>query len=80
MGKRKPSKSPPIVGYTRVSTEEQAAEGFSLEAQEAQIRAYATMRGLTMLELVADPGVSAGKKLGARPGGTLSIVITKETL
>ena len=49
------------VGYVRVSTEEQADHGVSLDAQEAALRAYCSMRGLEMVELVRDPGVSAGK-------------------
>ena len=57
------------VGYIRVSTEEQATEGVSLEAQEERIRAYCTMRGLDLVELISDPGVSAGKALDRRPGG-----------
>jgi len=56
--------------YCRVSTEEQATEGVSLEAQEAALRAYCAMRGLEVVELVIDAGVSAGKPLAARAGGT----------
>ena len=29
-----------VIGYVRVSTEEQATGGFSLEAQEAKVRGY----------------------------------------
>jgi DNA invertase Pin-like site-specific DNA recombinase len=58
------------IGYCRVSTQEQADHGISLEAQEARIRAYATMRGLELVEVVIDPGVSAGKyTLEQREGG-----------
>ena len=57
------------VGYIRVSTEEQATEGVSLEAQELALRAYAAMRGFELVELVRDEGVSAGKALAAREGG-----------
>jgi site-specific DNA recombinase len=58
------------IGYCRVSTQEQAEQGISLEAQEARIRAYATMRGLELVEVVVDAGVSAGKyRLEARDGG-----------
>ncbi len=57
------------IAYLRVSTEEQAAEGVSLDAQEDRIRAYAALRGLELVELVCDPGVSAGKTLAAREGG-----------
>lgn len=46
------------VGYVRVSTQEQAAEGISLDAQEARIRAYCTMRRLDLVDVVVDAGVS----------------------
>jgi DNA invertase Pin-like site-specific DNA recombinase len=58
------------IGYRRVSTQEQAEQGISLEAQEARIRAYATMRGLELVEVIIDAGVSAGKyTLEQREGG-----------
>jgi len=57
------------VGYVRVSTVEQADEGVSLDAQEARLRAYCAMRGLELVELVIDAGVSAGKALATREGG-----------
>lgn len=65
------------VAYTRVSTEEQATEGVSLEAQEAALRAYCTMRGLTLVELVTDAGVSAGKPLASRDGGRRVLDLVK---
>ena len=58
-----------VVAYVRVSTEEQALEGVSLDAQEARIRAYCTMRGFELSEVVVDAGVSAGKPLANREGG-----------
>jgi DNA invertase Pin-like site-specific DNA recombinase len=64
-----PSNAAAVVGYIRVSTEEQASEGVSLAAQEATVRAYCTMRGLDLVELVIDAGVSAGTPLASRPGG-----------
>lgn len=57
------------VAYVRVSTEEQATEGVSLEAQIASVRAYAQLRGLELVEVVVDAGVSAGKPLASRAGG-----------
>lgn len=57
------------LGYVRVSTEEQAAEGVSLDAQEARIRAYCTLHGLTLAHIFRDPGVSAGKALAERDEG-----------
>lgn len=34
-----------VIGYSRVSTEEQAERGVPLEAQEAKIRAWASLTG-----------------------------------
>ena len=57
------------IGYCRVSTEEQAREGVSLDAQEARIRAYCASAGLALTEIIRDEGVSASKPLSSRPGG-----------
>lgn len=57
------------LAYIRVSTNEQATEGVSLEAQRAKVEAYAAFRGLELVEVVVDAGVSAGKPLARRPGG-----------
>ncbi len=35
-----------VIGYVRVSTEEQAREEISLEAQEAKIKSYAELHSL----------------------------------
>ena len=55
-----------VIGYVRVSTDEQAKEGISLEAQEEKIRAYCLVKSWELLEVVKDEGVSA-KNL-ERPG------------
>jgi site-specific DNA recombinase len=55
--------------YLRVSTQEQANEGISLQAQEAKLRAYCAMRGLAIIGVIRDPGVSGAKPLHTRPGG-----------
>ena len=57
------------IGYVRVSTEEQARGGISIDAQSASINAYCTLRGLELTEVVVDAGVSAGKPLATREGG-----------
>jgi site-specific DNA recombinase len=54
------------LGYVRVSTEEQAREGVSLDAQEARVRAYAVAKDLDLVEVIRDEGLS-GKDLD-RPG------------
>ena len=57
------------VGYARVSTEEQAQEGVSLDAQAARLRAYCVLRGLELVRVFEDRGVSGGKPLDDRPAG-----------
>src|SRR5258708_8297027 len=54
------------IGYVRVSTDRQAELGVSLEAQEAKIRAMATVQGADLGEVIVDGGESA-KSLN-RPG------------
>lgn len=56
--------------YIRVSTDEQVRSGVSLAAQEERLRAYCTMRGLTIVATIRDEGVSAFKHLDKRPGGS----------
>jgi site-specific DNA recombinase len=55
-----------VIGYTRVSTEEQASGGLGLEAQEAKIRQYCELYELELVRIISDPGMS-GKDLD-RPG------------
>lgn len=57
------------IGYARVSSREQI-EGTGLQAQEDQIRAYASMRGLELVDVTVDAGVSGGKPLSSRPEGS----------
>src|ERR1022692_3672331 len=54
------------IGYVRVSTDRQAEQGVSLEAQEAKVRAMATVQSAELLEVIVDGGESA-KSLN-RPG------------
>ena len=57
------------VGYIRVSTEEQATEGVSIQTQDEKVRAYATRRNLNLIDVVVESGVSEGKPLEEREGG-----------
>ena len=54
------------IGYARVSTDEQAREGVSLDQQVARIRAYSLAKGLDLSDVLVDDGVS-GKTID-RPG------------
>ncbi|PEL26973.1 recombinase family protein [Bacillus toyonensis] len=44
--------------YTRVSTDEQANEGFSLQAQEDHLRQYAKAKGYEVYDIYSDEGYS----------------------
>jgi site-specific DNA recombinase len=50
------------IGYVRVSTDEQAREGISLESQKAKIAAYCELNDLELIEIIEDAGKS-GKDL-----------------
>lgn len=54
-------------GYVRVSTEMQAAEGVSLEAQTERIRAWCIGNGYELADVLVDAGLS-GSKSANRPG------------
>lgn len=47
------------MGYVRVSSQRQADEGVSLEAQRQKLIAYATAMDLTLVDVIVDGGVSA---------------------
>jgi site-specific DNA recombinase len=55
-----------VDGYARVSTDEMAREGASLETQIEKIKLYCKLHDLRLVKLVVDPGESA-KSLD-RPG------------
>ena len=55
-----------VVAYVRVSTDEQATSGQSLEAQRTKLTAYADLYDLDLVEVVVDAGESA--KSLKRPG------------
>ena len=55
------------VGYVRVSTQFQAQEGVSLEAQKARIKAWAEANGYELLAIHVDAGIS-GFRTANRPG------------
>lgn len=76
----------PAIGYVRVSTEDQAREGLSLEAQRARILAACAVHGLALAEVLVEAGES-GKTLDrpqlqqlldrVRAGQVGAVVITK---
>src|SRR5215813_9951188 len=48
-----------VVGYTRVSTDQQASEGLSLAAQKAKLEQYAALYDLELVVIIEDAGASA---------------------
>lgn len=64
------------IGYIRVSTEDQAREGVSLDNQEAKIRAYAELKDLELSEVIKDAGISA-KNLN-RPGAQRVLKLARQ--
>lgn len=55
------------IGYIRVSTEQQAGEGVSLEAQRAKIEGWCKANECELVALEMDAGIS-GKSMDKRPG------------
>ena len=49
------------IGYIRVSTQEQAKEGISVDNQEAKIRAYCDCQGWELVKVFGDEGSSPAK-------------------
>lgn len=47
------------IGYARVSTQEQATHGYSLDAQIDKIKAYASLYDIDLIDIVIDGGISA---------------------
>lgn len=56
-----------VIGYCRVSTEDQSEHGVSLAAQRDKIARYAEMYDHTLLDVYVDDGLS-GKAMANRPG------------
>src|SRR5262245_37036893 len=54
------------VGYIRVSTDRQAQEGVSLDAQRARLKAHCVSQEIKLVDIVTDDGYSA--KSLERPG------------
>jgi DNA invertase Pin-like site-specific DNA recombinase len=60
-GRKRRDTEPGVIGYARVSTEDQASGGVSLDAQRRRLRAYCDAHGLTLARIEEDAGFSARK-------------------
>lgn len=58
-----------VIGYTRCSSQEQAIDGVSLEAQRRRIEQWAELSGAVLTEVIEDAGVSGTRPLAQRAGG-----------
>ncbi len=65
-----------VVGYIRVSSEGQAAEGVSLDAQRAKLAAYCLATDCELVAVEADEGISA--KTLRRPGVQRALAALEE--
>lgn len=66
-----------VIGYIRVSTEEQAKEGFSLDNQRKDLRDYCLYRGWNLIDVYADEGIS-GASVNERQGLNMAIRYIEE--
>jgi DNA invertase Pin-like site-specific DNA recombinase len=57
-----------MIGYIRVSTDQQAESGLGLEAQRKAIEAYAKNLGQPITEFYSDEGICGALSLDRRPG------------
>ena len=57
------------IGYVRVSTNEQADHGVSLDAQYESLMAYALLQKLNLVEVIVEDAISGSVPLADRPGG-----------
>jgi DNA invertase Pin-like site-specific DNA recombinase len=48
-----------VIGYVRVSSEQQTDHGVSLQAQEEKIRQYCSLYELALVDIITDAGASA---------------------
>ena len=68
MRRRQVKAKPKALGYVRVSTDEQAANGYGLEVQRAAIREYCRAQGLALVGILSDEGMSGSNGLDSREG------------
>jgi DNA invertase Pin-like site-specific DNA recombinase len=66
-----------VLGYIRVSTVEQAANGDSLDTQRQQIVGYAMMKGWQVSQFFIEAGVSGSVPLSERPEAERLLAIAK---
>ena len=66
------------IGYIRVSTEKQANEGVSLEAQVAKIVTWCKANGYELVKVYVDAGISGALPMDSRNGLSDALVTLKK--
>ena len=66
-----------VFGYVRVSTEQQASEGISLDAQKGKITAWSDLNGYSLAGIFVDAGIS-GKRADNRPELQMALAAVTE--
>lgn len=64
-----------LIGYARVSSEQQLEEGYSLSAQEAKLKAYCDLYGHELVEIISEQG--SAKSIRSRAGLTRALDMIK---
>ena len=67
-----------VIGYIRVSTDEQRDHGHSLTVQERALASWAALHGHTLVRIVRDEGVSASRPLDRREGGAAVLAALRD--
>ena len=67
-----------LIGYARVSTDEQARDGVSLKAQKERLAAYAVAHGAKLIRVETDAGVSGKLAPHKREGLTNALRAVKK--
>jgi DNA invertase Pin-like site-specific DNA recombinase len=66
---QQPAAAPRCYGYCRVSTQEQANDGVSLDEQQRRIQGRALELGFELTRVFVEQGISGSTPLGRRPQG-----------
>jgi putative DNA-invertase from lambdoid prophage Rac len=61
--------APGVFGYVRVSTDQQAEDGQSLDVQQRQLEGWAMQRGQQLEQVIVEPGISGSIPFNERPEG-----------
>jgi site-specific DNA recombinase len=67
-----------VIGYTRVSSDEQAEYGSGLDYQAEAIENFAMSQGYDLLAVISDPGISGATLPDKRPGFSQVIAMAED--